>query len=83
MMQLLNTIPHVCGDPNIVLFLLPLNYCHFATVMNCNVNIRVFQWSWATPVKGPLDSQRRHDPQVESHCFIIVLFLVTLTSVGG
>lgn len=38
-----------------------LHYCTFATVMNCNINIRIFLWSVATPVKGLFD------PQVENH----------------
>lgn len=36
--------------------------------MNPNVNIRVFWWSQATPVKELLNPQRGCNPQVGNHC---------------
>lgn len=41
-------VPHiVVTSPTIKLFSLLLHNCNVATVMNRNINIHVFQWSWA------------------------------------
>lgn len=46
MLRPFNTVPHVLvTPPTIKLFLLVLHSYKFATAMNCNVNIWVFQWS--------------------------------------
>lgn len=47
--------PSCCGDHNYkVISWLPHN-CHFATVMNHDVDICGFGWYWVTPVKGSFD----------------------------
>ena len=52
MLQLFNTIPQVVVTLTIKLILLILHNSHFATVMNCGINI----W-YVTLVKGSFDSQ--------------------------
>ena len=80
--------------PIIKLFLLLLHNCNSATVMDCNVNVYVFQSLWASPVKGSFNSQRSQDTWDEKHCHMgsicsnrrILAFLprklLTLTSKG-
>ena len=62
-----NIVLHVVVTSNhkIISLLLP-NY-NFAAVVNHNVNICVFWWSWATPVKGSFDFPNR-SWQVENCC---------------
>jgi hypothetical protein len=70
-LQLFNTLGH--GDspsPTIPLCSLQHYNCNFAAVMNCNVNICVFWWSWVTPEKGSFNSQGDQDPKVETHCSV-------------
>ena len=43
------------GDPSHkIIFIATFYNCHFATVMNHNVNIHVFRWSQVTPMKSHL-----------------------------
>ena len=58
--------------PTMKLFPLLFHTYHFATVMNCDVNICVFQWSKAGPMKGSFDPQRGHDSQVNNCCYFIL-----------
>lgn len=39
MLQPINTIPHVVVTPNHEIIMLALYNCHFATIMNRNLNI--------------------------------------------
>ena len=55
--------------PNHNIISLLLCNCNFASVMNRNVNIRVSQWSWGTPVKGSFSPQRGHSHQVVCHWY--------------
>ena len=52
-----NTAPCAVVTPTIKLFSFLLYNCDFATVMDCNINICVFWWSWVTPMKGLLGLQ--------------------------
>lgn len=47
-----NTVPHTVAATNYGKFWLQLQSCNFAPIVNCGVNICVFQQSWATLVKG-------------------------------
>lgn len=64
-LQPFNTVPDV-KTPTIQLFSMQLHCSNFATVVSHNTNICAFQWSEATPVKGPLDPQRGNDPLDEN-----------------
>ena len=50
------TVSHVVLTPTIILFLLLLHKCNFATVMGCKAN-----------TFGDLVCQRGHNPQVQNH----------------
>ena len=65
--QPLNTVLHVALTPSIQEFPLLLHNCNFATVMNHNVDIYVFQWSWAISVKQLLIPQWCSHSQTEHH----------------
>ena len=53
---------HLSAQMRVILFLLLLHNCNFATVINCNVNISVFPVMWE---KGSF-----HSPlQTENRCF--------------
>lgn len=64
-LQPLNTVPHVVGTSNHTLISLLLHNYSYATVMNCNINIYVFQFLGNLCERVVL-LQRGCDPQVEN-----------------
>lgn len=75
--MVLNLPDAVCGPliqflmwqwpPSIKLFSLLLQYCNFASVINCNVNI--WYVGHLTSIKRLVNPQEGPDQQVKSHCF--------------
>ena len=73
-----NTATLCCGDPTCVhththptikLFSLLLHNCHFATVMNCNVNM-VFPWSLEGVGSWPIHNLRTADLSQQLICSV-------------
>ena len=55
--EIFNPVPRVVVTPNHKITFVATSY-HFATVMNHNANICVFQWFWSTPIKGLSNPQK-------------------------
>ena len=78
-LQTIKTVSHVMVTPTIKFLL--LHNCNFVD-RNYNINIWYEEYLICdppSPVKGPFDLQRGHNPQVENHCLEERLFFFIIT----
>ena len=57
-----------------------LHNCNFATVMNCNANIFVFQWSKVSSVKGLFNPKKVMTHRLRTTALLFNIFFIYISN---